>query len=256
MFCTLGWMSRKKRRKIPPGTPCVYCGGLAEDWDHVPPQCLFAKKNRRNLIEVPSCKQCNNSRSDDDTYLLQMLTMREDTASFPDAKEGRARLLRGMQDPSRRKFLQATVANFEIRERWAGDVYLGPQPAFQIDWPRINRVIARIVRGLFFHETGKVLPSQYVAVSFHFEGFDRYDIHMMSTLKRIHDNALAGGVRTVGGGVFEYGHRATEGDPSATVWALRFYEAPSFVAFTAPSDWPRQGDDNVAFYGSVEQAVG
>ncbi len=240
-------------KKFPPGSQCAYCGGSPEDWDHVPPKCLFGKKNRNGLISVPSCKDCNNSRSDDDTYLLQMLTMREDTASFADAQEGHTRLLRGVRHPSRRKLLEATVANFEIRARWVGDVYLGRQPAFRIDWSRVDRTIARVVRGLFFHETEKVLPSEYVAVAFPFEGFDRYDIPMMSTLKRIHENAFSGGVRTVGGGVFEYGYRATESDPNATVWALRFYRAPSFVAFTAPSEWPRQGDENVAFFGAPGQ---
>jgi len=42
---------------------------------------------------------------------------------------------------------------------------------------------------------------------------------------------------------------------AATVWALRFYRAPSFVAFTAPSDGARDGDDNAAFFGPAERAV-
>ena len=234
-------------KKFPPGSECVYCGAPPEDWDHVPPKCLFGKRNRQGLIKVPTCRACNNGEAKDDQYLLQMLTMREDTQSFPDAREGHARLLRGMQDPRRIKFLQATLDGFEFRQRVVGGVSLGAQPAFHINWQRVDRSVARIIRGLFAHEHGSRLPDEYVAVAYHFEGYDRYDIKMMATLNRVHGVALSGSRKRLGEGVLEYGCGTPVADPCTTVWALRFYDAPSFIGFTKPKDTMLLEDEAVAF---------
>ncbi len=234
-------------RKFPPGSQCAYCGAPPEDWDHVPPKALFARQNRRDLIKVPTCRACNNGESKDDQYLLQMLTMREDTQASPDAREAHARLVRGMQHPRRRKFLEATVDRFEFRERIARGISLGMQPAFQISWPRVDRSVARIVRGLFAHENQRRLPDDYVAVAYHFEGYDRYDIPMMATLQRVHEVAFTGSRERLGGGVFEYACQSPVEDPNMTVWAVQFYDAPSFIGFTKPRDALLPEDEGVAF---------
>lgn len=234
-------------RKIPPGTECVYCGDAAEDWDHVPPKSLFGKQNRQGLIKVPTCRVCNNGEAKDDQYLLQMLVMREDTQESPDAREGHARLLRGMQDPKRHGYLMATMAGFEFKERVAGGVLLGKHPAFRINWQRVDRSVARIIRGLFAHQHGSRLPDDYVAVAYHCEGYDPYDIKMMATLKWVHDAALSGSRERLGEGVLEYGCGTPLDDPHQTVWALRFYDAPSFIGFTKSRDTMLPEDEAVAF---------
>jgi hypothetical protein len=63
-----------KHRKVVSG-PCAYCdqeGRLTRD--HVLPQCLFQERIPLDIPVVYTCRQCNNNeKSQDDTYLRDML---------------------------------------------------------------------------------------------------------------------------------------------------------------------------------------
>ena len=46
---------------------CYYCGKKASSREHVPPKCIFldsvdGKKNKNNLITVPSCYEHNTAK--------------------------------------------------------------------------------------------------------------------------------------------------------------------------------------------------
>lgn len=58
------------------------CDNDATTVEHVPPKCLFPEMKdsngidyKKNLITVPSCEEHNNSKSTDDTYLRDILSM-------------------------------------------------------------------------------------------------------------------------------------------------------------------------------------
>ena len=58
---------------------CVYCGQSSElTVDHVPPQCMLGER-LGDVVEVPSCRECNQSFSLDDEYLKTM-SVRKDRA--------------------------------------------------------------------------------------------------------------------------------------------------------------------------------
>ncbi|MDQ8049281.1 hypothetical protein [Luteibacter sp.] len=57
------------------------CDRAATSNEHVPPKCIFpamkdadGKDYRRNLIKVPSCDEHNTDKSDDDQYLMMVLS--------------------------------------------------------------------------------------------------------------------------------------------------------------------------------------
>lgn len=52
---------------------CLYCGANANSREHVPPISVFKKPYPQNLITVPACQCCNNSYSQDERYLFQLL---------------------------------------------------------------------------------------------------------------------------------------------------------------------------------------
>lgn len=61
---------------------CYMCDKDATTVEHVPPKCIFPEIKdtngidyKKNLITVPSCEEHNNSKSTDDTYLRDILTM-------------------------------------------------------------------------------------------------------------------------------------------------------------------------------------
>src|SRR6056297_601227 len=53
---------------------CVYCGEKADTRDHVVPSSFFPKPKPDDLITVPACYDCNNSYSDDEEYLRNILS--------------------------------------------------------------------------------------------------------------------------------------------------------------------------------------
>jgi hypothetical protein len=47
---------------------CAYCGSFPESRDHVPSKILLDEPFPYNLPVVPSCNNCNNGFSKDETY--------------------------------------------------------------------------------------------------------------------------------------------------------------------------------------------
>jgi hypothetical protein len=56
------------------GEICVYCNiAPAESKDHVVGRKFFLEERRGNLPQVPSCKRCNNRKSELEAYLMTVL---------------------------------------------------------------------------------------------------------------------------------------------------------------------------------------
>jgi hypothetical protein len=52
--------------------------------DHVPPENLFERNARLNLVTVPCCRKCNGTSSKDDQYLLVFIALREEATLQPE----------------------------------------------------------------------------------------------------------------------------------------------------------------------------
>jgi hypothetical protein len=50
-------------------TACFHCGGEADTVDHAPPKVFLDKPYPKEMIAVPSCYDCNNSASFDESWL-------------------------------------------------------------------------------------------------------------------------------------------------------------------------------------------
>jgi hypothetical protein len=53
---------------------CIYCGLPADSRDHVPPKLLLERPYPPNLLTVPSCARCNQGWSQDEQYVLALLS--------------------------------------------------------------------------------------------------------------------------------------------------------------------------------------
>jgi hypothetical protein len=51
--------------------------------DHVPPENLFERLDKSNIVTVPCCFKCNNTASKDDQYFLIFMALREDANLTP-----------------------------------------------------------------------------------------------------------------------------------------------------------------------------
>ena len=139
---------------------CAYCGKPTnETRDHVPAKRLFPSPRPSNLITVPAHHHCNNSFSQDEEYfvaaLLTQACLSSDSANrvleefFPKFALKRRR-------ESLARLLKKDLHDAELHSN-AG-IYLGNATVLELDTERVNRILAKIVMGLFYHEYGRICP--------------------------------------------------------------------------------------------------
>ena len=137
---------------------CVYCGaqeGLT--FDHVPPKLLLSKPYPKNLITVPACGNCNRSFQSDDEYTRFVAANDFRAADNCDLKLKLDAIRRSLERPNARQFAGYLTAQFRpTRILSSAGSPMGRE--FEIDRKRVNATGSRIVRALFFVETGDMIP--------------------------------------------------------------------------------------------------
>ena len=215
---------------------CVYCGAVGPvSSDHIPPRNLFAKPRPSNLITVPSCRACNEAASKDDEYFRLVTVIRHDTSDHPDAAGVWSTAMRSLQKIQKRGFTTAFLNNVrEVALQTPAGIYLGQAGVYDVDLERLNRVAARIVRGLFYRHSGGRLPNRYGAVAYCTAGIDSSQTEIVTQVRDMVSALLSGKLHIIGKGTFAYWYRFLEEDVHLSAWLLVFYKKISFVGMTAP----------------------
>lgn len=210
---------RSKRPRV-----CYRCGKPgATTRDHVFPAALFHKPRPSNLIRVPACQPCNAGLQEDEQY-FRFFTLLGRNYYNPAAR----RLWNeGMRPYIRRspRFAVRLLRNIQRLEvRTPGGIYLGRVEAHRAEDARIDRVIEKIVRGLYYHRTREPLGD----VQFTIRLFDQ-----VAVPEDVRNLVLAFPLDAVGEAVsYRFGY--AKDDPRHTVTAMRFYESGIFVTLTNP----------------------
>lgn len=141
---------------------CYMCDELATTKEHVPPKCLFpeakdiqdkTKNYRIELITVPSCPKHNNDKSNDDEYLLNILSMSIFSTGIG-ANQYWTKVQRAWKrKPALRQEIakNLTSTNIPMKLGVATDI----AGALTIDRHRLITIFKQYARGLFFYEYGK-----------------------------------------------------------------------------------------------------
>ena len=129
------------------GKQCAYCGrfGISKTADHVFARQFFVEKDRPNLPKVPSCKECNSSKSALENYALTVLPLgsrHSDARTYSEANIER-RLRRNDAIRSR-----LSVQHPGVWEQQPNGLLL-PIMSVDIDQEKICALFALIVKGLF-----------------------------------------------------------------------------------------------------------
>lgn len=142
---------------------CIFCGKPADTKEHIPAKQFFKSIPDKNLITVPSCSACNKSFQKDEDFFRQFyVSMLMDRS--PQAKEL-------MENEISRSITRAPAlghqmfSQMELVDHYKAGIYLGQKTAYKVsdlDRERINRVVNKIVKGLFFHEFEQTLPKDWV----------------------------------------------------------------------------------------------
>ena len=200
---------------------CYRCGSLATTKEHVVPRCLYPDKPAAKLITVPACRSCNNALAKDEEYFRTILA-----AQWIDSPSARAvweQKVRPSFDRQRDGLRKSLLANMR-------DIYLPSEQGFvqtgllRLDDSRMDRVAEKIVRGLYFHVMGKVMPDA-TEMRFHWRPRDW-----------LRDTALSARLISVDPDVFScrYG-MAAKGSKEVSIWWMLFYRSLMYVV-TAQSD--------------------
>jgi hypothetical protein len=145
---------------------CYLCGeelaGRLVDRDHVPPRQFFAPSLRRarnpNLLTLDVHRECHKGYGHDEAYFVYAIGSvahwtPAGTALFDDTIHA------AMARPGfGARITRQTFDEFSLQIR---GIWLPPgKAAKSFDPDRVYRVVWKIVRGLYFHETGQLLPER------------------------------------------------------------------------------------------------
>lgn len=204
---------------------CVYCAknpGVTDD--HVPPKSFFPQPRPSNLITVPACNKCNSGAGKDEDYFLATFMFSE--AGITDAGKTlwRQRLHRMF---SKNLGLRRKIASGISHRRVAtpGGIYLGRRMAIQFDERRFDRVVQKIVRGLYYFEYGETLPADTKVMTLFLSTKARFETFVACA------HQLGWGKRQWPG-IFEYRCNRAPGVPQGSMWLMRFYGNTHFCAIS------------------------
>jgi len=214
------------------GAQCYICGDRITKTnrtkDHIFPVCLFPKPLPSNLPKkLPACEQCNNGLSKDEEVFRVFVAFGmayESKAGFriwterikPDLKGRRAGL---------KPLLQSLTKVASVISE-SGE-FLGLIPILESDPEPVNRVLRKIAKGLYFLETGQVLPSSIKILVGYDEGKPKRFVSPPL------DEAIKGAIVVeLGDGVVTYWRNTIKDDPASSLTWLEFYKDKLFLICT------------------------
>jgi hypothetical protein len=121
---------------------CAFCDGDVETRDHVPPRVLLDEPYPENLPVVPSCRPCNSGHSLDEEYAACLL----EVTACGSANPG---------DLSRAKVARTLRVKPDLAARLAAHLVPGGLEVTRTDVARLERVLEKIGRALWWFETGE-----------------------------------------------------------------------------------------------------
>lgn len=192
---------------------CIYCGAWDElTADHVPPRCIFGDPKPQNLVTVPACRTCNQSRNHDDEYLRTFLV----TGAFASAQTAQDlwnRKIIGSPNaaPVRRELIRSLI---RVEQKSPAGLYLGKVMAAKFDVQRINRTVGSIARGLLWHHY-KIIPCSRIGVRVGWlRDFDKFSEIIAAT-----------NYTEIERSIFHYRHGVAIEDPTQSSWFFEFYSS-------------------------------
>lgn len=195
---------------------CFYCGERdATTRDHVIPRSWFLDRAGLNLPTVPSCRECNRSYQQDEEYARALLVSQRNAG--PEALElFDAPITRGFRRPQGQGLLHRIYESFEnVEITTPTGLYVGRVPAIRVETDRFERVVRKIVHGLYFqHFETRLDPQTHV------------DITDLSECSPDVGRGLARVLPIAGayGHVVRYRCGRVEERPTASAWLIGFFD--------------------------------
>lgn len=203
-------------------TSCIYCRSNEDvTSDHIPPRCLFRETKGLQLITVPACRKCNSSYAKDDEYFR--IYASADISRNEQGKKLWYEKVMGStfwRSPKLRKNIISSISDVSVNIKRPEGIMKGK--ILNLDASRINNVLIRTVKGLYWHHYHECLPSDIA-----FEIYQNPPIN--DEIKSI---LLRTKFCSIGNEEFKYRYRRSDDYNFASVWGLSFFMGVHFLVFT------------------------
>jgi len=208
---------------------CFICGSEGADTvDHVPPKNIFLKRDKnigKDLITVPAHKNCNKLFEKDDEYFRYCLSI----PAYWESKQARElwetkmkNQLHRSQSEGFRKYLLNNFLKSEIQT--PSGIFLGKADLAMLDVKRMDRVLGRITRGIYYKINQNILPIN-TSVEVHM-------LHPNEGRKQIKNFKIQNELVSIGNETFKYYWKPTiENDNIGLMWLI-FFNSVYFWIFT------------------------
>lgn len=214
---------------------CVYCGKKRTITDdHIPPKNIFSRPRPDNLITVPSCHICNNDSSLDDEYFWITMSVRQDVYNHPDISQNKDVINRAINHPNKYKFRQSLENSIEVCNAFSNSgLYLGKKHYLNVHLERLNRVVERIIKGLYFHHTHSILSNECITIAYITDCFISFEgTEIWEKIKDLFEILQYEQTNIIGNNIFEYKFKIVSDDNKNSLWILKFYNKVYFAGAT------------------------
>ena len=165
------------------------------------------------------------------------MALRQEAAEHPDVKGGvLASAMRSLRRPSAQGLTTTFVRSLRtVSTKSPSGLLLGRAAGYEPDAPRLMRVIDRILRGLYFHQTRQPLGLD-VGVKTIEDTLTDLAATAPADIDRLTEIVRAlgrSGWRDVGS-AFSYAAWLSPDERTVSAWLMRFYGSTAFFSLTAP----------------------
>jgi hypothetical protein len=132
---------------------CIYCGGLPETREHVPPRVFLDKPYPPDLPIVEACSRCNNAYSMDEEYMACLIDCVISGTADSNALQ---------RETTKKSLLHALgLAERIARARRETDDGV----IFDVEHDRVMNVIKKVAAGHVLYELGSLFPLEKAEVN-------------------------------------------------------------------------------------------
>ncbi len=164
-----------------------------------------------------------------------MLGLNEKTYEHPDVQGNLPSILRSLAKPEKLRFVRKLVSTIHMVDVVTpGGLFLGRREAFDVNLARLDRVVARTVRGLFSHHTGRRLPQAAEVRAYSEDGLRSIPSEAAGKVRALVARLLRAEAHTLGERTFTYRYAIGVDHDLVSAWFLEFYRAVRFIGMTIP----------------------
>lgn len=204
---------------------CIFCLEKADTKEHIPAKHFFKKISGINLITVPSCKKCNSGFQKDEEFFRQFWVsyfMGRSSEAERVMKNEISRSVKRKPALGWQMFKQMKLMNI-VSET---GVVLRQATAWKItdsDRARINRIVEKVIQGLFFQEFKKILPKDWSIII-------HWITPQMEKEQKLQEMVKTMKCKVIKEDIFAYFFCFVP-DNHQSIWILDFFQIPLFYVF-------------------------